>query len=252
MTANFEPHESPLKIEEDLVEKPDFQYMGKELENFAHARNWKSYVHSKVREYLVGDVLEVGAGIGGTTRALNDGTQRRWVCIEPDSGFAQRLRTSPPSRNCEVFEGMLSDLAANEQFDSILYMDVLEHIEADVAELALAAQHLRPNGTLLVLAPAYPWLYCEFDVAIGHFRRYTIDSLRAVFPQGMCELKSMYLDAFGVLASTGNLLFLHSANASESQMRFWDRVLVPISRFADGVIGHSFGRSVLGIWRKNP
>jgi SAM-dependent methyltransferase len=238
--------------EESLADMSDFQYMGSELEIFAHANHWKSYVQSQLRPYVVGDVLEVGAGIGGTTRALNDGTQRRWVCLEPDSAFAKRIRSRPHLQNCEVLVGMLPDLDDQEKFDAILYIDVLEHIKEDVAELVLAAQHLKTNGVIVVLAPAFPWLYTPFDAAIGHFRRYTRKSLRAVAPHGLREEKCIYLDAFGVLASAGNLLLLQAANASVGQMRFWDNCLVPISRFMDRAFAFFLGRSVLAIWRKTP
>ena len=134
----------------------DFQYMGSELEIFAHAKHWKSYVQSQLRPYLVGDVLEVGAGIGGTTRALNDGTQRRWVCLEPDAEFAKKIRSMNHVQNCEVVVGMLPDVSPQEKFDVILYIDVLEHIKEDAAELVLAAQHLKANGAIIVLAPAFP------------------------------------------------------------------------------------------------
>jgi SAM-dependent methyltransferase len=228
----------------------DFQYMGSELEIFAHASHWKSYVQSKLRFYLLGDVLEVGAGIGGTTQALNDGTQRRWVCLEPDSAFAKKIGSLPHLRNCEIIVGMLSDLDEQQKFDAILYIDVLEHIKEDKQELVLAARHLKKNGVIVVLAPAFPRLYTPFDAAIGHFRRYTRNSLRAVAPQDLIEEKCIYLDAFGVLASAGNLLFLHSANASAGQMRFWDNFLVPLSRLLDPILAFSLGRSVLAIWRK--
>jgi len=235
-----------------MPETPSFQYMGSELEIFAHASQWKSYVRSKLRPYLIGDILEVGAGIGGTTQALNDGTQRRWVCLEPDSAFAKKIGSLPHLRNCEIMVGMLPDLGAQENFDAILYVDVLEHIKEDKEELILAARHLKTNGVIVVLAPAFPWLYTPFDAAIGHFRRYTRKSLRAVAPQGLCEEKCIYLDAFGILASAGNLLFLQASNASAGQMRFWDNFLVPISRFMDRVFAFSLGRSVLAVWRKTP
>ena len=51
-------------------------YVGRELELFASAINWKRYVKAEIREYLIGDVLEIGAGIGSTTLALHDGTAR--------------------------------------------------------------------------------------------------------------------------------------------------------------------------------
>jgi SAM-dependent methyltransferase len=232
-----------------MPETSNFQYMGSELEIFAHASHWKSYVQSQLRPYLVGEVLEVGAGIGGTTRALNDGSQPRWVCLEPDAEFAKKIRSSNRVQNCEVLVGMLPDIDPREKFDAILYIDVLEHIKDDDAELVRAAQHLKTNGVIVVLAPAFPWLYTPFDAAIGHFRRYTRNSLRAVAPTELREEKCIYLDAFGVLASAGNLLFLQAANASEGQMRFWDNFLVPMSRFMDRVLAFSLGRSVLGIWR---
>ena len=243
-----------------MTEASSFQYMGSELEIFAHATHWKSYVQSKLRPYLVGDVLEVGAGIGGTTQALNNGTQSRWVCLEPDAEFAKKIASlaqirphlRPHLRNCEILVGMLPDVEAREKFDVILYIDVLEHIEKDAAELVLAAQHLKANGVIVVLAPAFPWLYTKFDAAIGHFRRYTRKSLRAVAPPGLREEKCIYLDACGVLASAGNMLFLQAAKASEGQMRFWDSFLVPISRFMDKILAFSLGRSVLAIWRKVP
>jgi SAM-dependent methyltransferase len=237
---------------ESLADMSDFQYMGSELEIFAHASHWKSYVQSQLRPYLVGDVLEVGAGIGGTTQALNDGTQRRWVCLEPDPAFAKKITSLPRLRNCEIVVGMIPHINPQEKFDVILYIDVLEHVKEDREELVLAAQHLKENGVIVVLAPAFPWLYTPFDAAIGHFRRYTRKSLRAVAPQGLREEKCIYLDAFGVLASAGNLLFLRAANASAGQMRFWDNYLVPISRFMDRVLVFSLGRSVLAIWRKKP
>lgn len=237
---------------ESFADMSDFQYMGSELEIFAHARHWKSYVLSQLRPYLIGDVLEVGAGIGGTTRALNDGTQRRWVCLEPDPAFAKKISSSPHLRNCEVRVGMLPDLGPQEIFDAILYIDVLEHIKEDKEELVLAARHLKANGVIVVLAPAFPWLYTPFDAAIGHFRRYTKNSLRAVAPQGLREEKCVYLDAFGILASAGNLVFLRASKASAGQMLFWDNCLVPISRIMDRVLAFSLGRSVLAIWRKTP
>jgi hypothetical protein len=147
---------------------------------------------------------------------------------------------------------MLPDFDPREKFDAILYIDVLEHIKEDAAELRHAAQLLKTNGVIVVLAPAFPWLYTPFDAAIGHFRRYTRNSLRGVAPLGLREEKCIYLDAFGVLASAGNLLFLQAANASAGQMRFWDNCLVPISRFMDRAIAFSLGRSVLAIWRKTP
>ena len=64
-------------------------YQGAELESFAHAQRWKRYVRSALHPYLEGDVLEPGAGIGETTRALRPGSRAAsWTCLEPDPDMA--------------------------------------------------------------------------------------------------------------------------------------------------------------------
>jgi SAM-dependent methyltransferase len=232
----------------------DFAYVGSELNLFAGATSWKSYVRLHLRPYLSGDVLEVGAGIGAATMTFYDGTQRRWVCLEPDRDLAEQIRSNLPTglSGCEVVVGTVSDLSPGEQFDSILYMDVLEHIEADAAELARAASHLKASGTLVILAPAHPWLFTAFDAAIGHYRRYTKNSLRSIAPAGLRETKCIYLDSAGLLASLGNKLFLRSPIPTKAQIQFWDRAMVPISRYTDRALNHAIGKSILGVWQKAP
>ncbi len=127
---------------------------------------------------------------------------------------------------------------------------MLEHIEDDRAELQLARSILAPGGHLLVVAPAHPYLYTPFDAAIGHFRRYRLESLRAVVPEGFEVVRLCYLDSVGFFASLANRLLLSEAHPSKRQILFWDRVLVPVSRLVDPLLGYRFGKSVLGIYRR--
>jgi len=230
----------------------EFSYAGTELDVFCYATNWKAYVRDKIRKYLVGRVLEPGAGIGAATQLLYDGTQERWVCLEPDQELARRIPVgslSKPER-CEVRTGTLADLEERERFHCIVYMDVLEHIEDDAGELARAAQHLETGGHLVVLSPALPSLYTEFDKAIGHYRRYTKASLRGVAPRGMKEEVCVYMDTLGALLSLGNRLVLHSATPTKNQIVFWDRTIVPVSRRLDRMVGFPIGRSILAVWKE--
>jgi SAM-dependent methyltransferase len=229
------------------------KYVGNELEIFAHAVNWKSYVRAKIQRFLRGQVLEVGAGIGTGTQEFYDGTQERWVCLEPDPNLAQQIpvKSFPNSDRCEVRVGTLAELGDGEFFDCIVYMDVLEHIEDDRGEAKRAVQHLKQEGYLVILSPALPYLYTQFDHAIGHFRRYGKRSLRAIAPQGVKEETCVYLDCVGALTSLGNRMLLHSSSPRRYQILLWDRVLVPISRVADMAIGHSVGRSILIVWKRS-
>ena len=229
-----------------------FTYVGSELDLFSTAVNWKSYLRGRIAPYLGEDVLEVGAGLGGTTRIFRRGTERRWVCLEPDALLAGRLEREVGSGSCEVRVGTLEDFDPSETFDTILYMDVLEHIEDDRGEVARAAGHLRAGGHLIAVSPAHQWLFTPFDAAIGHYRRYTKAGFGALASADLRTVELVYLDSVGLLASMANKLVLNSAMPSPAQIAFWDRVLVRMSRVVDPILGHSAGKSVLAVWRKSP
>jgi 2-polyprenyl-3-methyl-5-hydroxy-6-metoxy-1,4-benzoquinol methylase len=232
----------------------DYAYAGKELDVFSRATNWKAYFRSHLDRYLGDEVLEVGAGIGSTTRLLHQRKRKRWVCLEPDPGLAARLKDrlvadSVPAR-CEIVIGSLQDHLTKELFDSVIYIDVLEHIESDRDELQRAVRHLRPGGFLIVLSPAHQWLYTNFDREIGHYRRYSRAMLRAVTPPELLERKMIYLDSVGMLASLANRVVLKESMPSARQIAFWDNVLIPLSRALDPLLFHKVGKSVLGVWQK--
>jgi hypothetical protein len=231
-----------------------YTYVGTELDLFAAADNWKRYVYRQLGPYLGRDVLEVGAGHGATTRVLCQGGVDRWVCLEPDAVLADRLivaiGTGELPDCCQVRIGTLADVGELDRFETILYADVLEHIADDRAELVHAADRLLPHGHLIVLAPAHPWLFTPFDQAIGHYRRYTRNTLRAAAPKELALVRLAYLDAIGMLASLGNRVVLKSSMPSARQIAIWDRLMVPLSRLADPALGYTLGKSVLAVWRK--
>jgi SAM-dependent methyltransferase len=231
-----------------------YTYVGSELDLFAAARNWKSYFRDRIAPFLGSEVLEVGAGLGGTTRTLCRGSERRWVCLEPDPALASRLGGEIAAKRlpgcCEVRVGTLNDSSGSPEFDTVLYMDVLEHIEDDRAEVARAAALLRPGGHIVALSPAHQWLYSPFDRAIGHCRRYSRASFGALAGPGLERVRLDYLDSVGLLASLGNRVLLRSDMPKPSQIAFWDNVLVRASRFLDPILGHGVGKSVLAVWKK--
>jgi SAM-dependent methyltransferase len=232
----------------------DRPYEGKELELFAHARNWKKYWSGKIWPHLGKSMLEVGAGLGTNTPYLLGPGQERWVCLEPDGALTAQIPVTLAHHAqrgiVQTRTGFVRDLGANEKFDAILYIDVLEHIEDDRGEMRQAMAHVSPGGKIIVLSPAQPGLYTEFDRALGHYRRYTRATLRACTPPGAALAQIYALDSFGLMASVANKLLLHQSMPTAKQISFWDRCLVPISRVTDPLIGFSLGKSLIGVWQK--
>jgi SAM-dependent methyltransferase len=231
------------------------RYLGEELDLFIAAHAWRRYWAGHVAPCLGPRVLEVGAGLGSTTLALWRPGLEQWLAVEPDPDLAQRLESrlaplGPPAPR--VHRGTLATLPADARFDTALYIDVLEHLPDDAAEVARAARFLAPGGRLIALSPAHPWLFSPFDRAIGHLRRYTRRSLAAVVAGSLTVERAFHLDAGGALLSLGNRLLLRRRGPSAGQIAFWNRVVVPLSRVADPLLLHRLGRSVVVIARKPP
>jgi len=232
----------------------EFKYVGSELGLFADLWNWKAYWSRQVESFVRGDVLEVGAGIGSNTRFLDRGGVGRLVCLEPDADLHRRLLGNFGEAKlrcaCETVCGTLESLGGR-QFDTIIYIEVLEHIECDREELNRAASHLRPAGHLIVIAPAHQCVFSPFDVAVGHFRRYNRSMLRSLSPAGLRLERMRYLDCAGLVLSAANAFALRQSMPTKRQLQIWDRWGIPLSRVLDRLFFYSIGKTIMAVWAKD-
>ncbi len=227
-----------------------YSYVGTELELFIKAVNWKRYWSGKLRPFVHGSVLDVGAGLGATFDYLCDASAS-WTCLEPDAALCAQLaaRLAAHPRPPRVICGTLEQVPSELRFDTALYIDVLEHIEHDAEQVEAVARKLNPGGSLVVLSPALPFLYSPFDESLGHFRRYTRRSLAAVASPSLVLRDWFFLDGLGVLAS----LFARVAKRRQptpAQIEIWDKTLLPVSRVSDALTSRLFGRSIVMVWTK--
>ena len=231
----------------------EFIYKGSELDLFLLATNWKNYWFSIISPLIGQSVLEVGAGIGTTAKLFSDAKVKKWIAIEPDLSLVNRIKkdfeyTKYPN-NFEIHAKTSKSFSSKYKFDTILYIDVLEHIKDDKDELDIISKLLIPGGRIIILSPAHNFLYSPFDLSIGHFRRYNRKSLLAVKPKGFKVEKIYYLDSVGMLASLGNKLFLKSKLPSTRQIQFWDKGLIPISCILDRLVLHMIGKTIIGVFQ---
>ena len=230
-----------------------FTYVGSELELFAEAINWKKYWSSKIHPHIHGDVLEVGAGLGTNTPYLAN-RAKTWTSLEPDPALVSQMKADQGligHPHLQIVQGTLSDLSPDQLFDTIVYIDVLEHIEDDVREFELASQHLRVGGRLVILAPAHQSLYSAFDQGVGHYRRYNAADFRSRFAsRGMEVSQIFYLDSIGLAVSLANRILLRQSLPTKRQVLTWSRLLIPVSKIVDPLSGRRFGKTVVGIWQR--
>ena len=233
----------------------EFEYSGSELTVFSGAKNWKSYWKSRINKFVQGDVLDVGAGIGSTAELfINDMRLNSWLFLEPDrhlaSEIASKIKANIFLEKYSVLNYLTANLKTDKRFNTILYIDVLEHIEDDYSELEYASNLLSDAGYVVILVPAHKILFSNFDKQVGHFRRYSKSSLKQAIPPSLQIVKIEYLDSVGVLASLASKFIFKGGNPSSFQVKIWDTIFVPLSRILDPIIFHIAGKSIVCVLKK--
>jgi SAM-dependent methyltransferase len=226
-------------------------YPGRELEAMAFAVNYHRWIVDEIAPFLGRRVAEVGAGIGSVSALLLDQPIERLDAYEPSANmFAQlaaRLAQEPRARAVNAFFG---SGAAADAFDSVAYINVLEHIVDDRGELARAFERLRPGGHLLVFVPALGWLYSDFDRRIGHARRYSRRGLGDLARSAGFEvLRSKYFDLAGVVPWLVNFVLLRRGLGAGS-VALYDRLVVPAMRRVEGLVAPPLGKNLLMVARR--
>ena len=139
----------------------------------------------------------------------------------------------------------------NETFDTILYLSVLEHIEDDSTAVSECMRILRPNGHLLVLVPALPFLFSDLDAAVGHYRRYTKDGLSSTFESASFSIElHSYFDFLGifpwwVLNTLGGAITFNP-----KLVNVYDLVFVPITRWLEERINPPVGKNLITVGKR--
>jgi 2-polyprenyl-3-methyl-5-hydroxy-6-metoxy-1,4-benzoquinol methylase len=227
-----------------------------DLERLGTAKHFFDWVLGEFHPYLRGRVLEVGAGLGTITRKLLDGyPDIDIVCLEPAENLFDELSAyAALAPRVIAHRQTLADYEVHpeERFDAVLYLNVLEHIADDAAELRLAAAALRPRGTVLVFGPALEWLYSELDYRAGHYRRYSLRRLRRLAAAAGLEVVSArYFDVLGVLPYLAVYRVLRRDDITGSTMWAYDRVAVPLSRLVQRALpAPPLGKNVVLVARK--
>jgi len=139
-----------------------------------------------------GRILDLGCGLGGVLRDFEPGA----ACFGTDrSAYALRVCRNK-GRAAFVRADLLSPPFRAGSFDTVVALDVIEHLEDDVAFLRAAAALLTPGARLVVAAPAFDLLWSQHDVTFQHHRRYTARSLRAAIEAAGLEAERItYLHA---------------------------------------------------------
>ena len=221
-----------------------------ELEFFDAAKNWRKYQFENILKYINFSVLEVGPGTGNNVQYYKDRASEITL-LEINKRLASSLKSKFEEDKKITIQN--SDIHSQERkFDTILYMDVLEHIEDDKKEINRALEQLKPGGNLIFFVPAYQFLYSDFDKAVGHVKRYNKHfflSFKKDEKISIIELKYFYSVGF-FMAVLNKLFNKKTKKTIRLGVKIWDK-LIFFSKIMDLILLNKFGKSLLCVIKKN-
>jgi len=220
-----------------------------------HASNYSSWILESFRPYIGRRVLEVGLGHGALRAMLPPLDE--YVGIDLDAEAIDDARFKYPADTyivADISTPGLRDRIGMDDFDTVLCLNVLEHVEDDASALAQLLSVLRPGGHLSLFVPAFPALYSDMDRMAGHCRRYTRAAIGRLATEKRADLVvNRYFNAIGGVGWWLNKLGRHQSLDDPSvnrQIELFDRWLVPLSRRVDRVTSSFFGQSIVCVFQK--
>ena len=233
-------------------------YIGKDLEAMSVTVNYQNWIIEQFKPFIGKHVVEVGAGTGSISAMLLAENPQTLALVEPSDMFQQleqnigRIETNTEvSFHHSIFLAAGAEIVAKQRPDTIVYVNVLEHIEDDQKELDAIYECLESGGHALIFVPALMALYGEFDRKIGHFRRYSkIELEEKCRSAGFEIVHSKYFDLAGVIPWFVKYRLLRSDSLGSAAVKIYDKLVVPIAKPFERLIRIPVGKNVLMAVRK--
>ncbi len=226
-------------------------YFGKDLEAMSFAVNYHKWILSEFKPYIGNHVAEVGAGVGNFSKLLLEGNIKSLIAFEPSDNMYPLLKKAlRGDKRSNAINAFFGQEKISKRFDTVIYVNVLEHIKDDASELVYAYDALVAGGHLLIFVPALSWLYSNLDRDVGHFRRYTKSNLKMLVQEaGFTVVEARYFDVAGIIPWYINFRLLNNSISSGS-VSLYDHLVVPLMRRIERFLHPPIGKNVLLIARK--
>jgi SAM-dependent methyltransferase len=229
-----------------------------DLHQMQQARRYTDWIARQILAHCGTRVLEVGAGIGNITRRLL--RHAEYVCaLEPNPACFENLQrdfAGVPNFECRPWriEDCSAEFAAARRIDTIVCVNVLEHVHAELDTLKRFRRMLPASaGRLLLVVPAVPAAYGTIDAALGHYRRYSRSHLRSVLLDAGFSIDSIrYLNLIGLIAWFFNARIARRVQQSDSQIKVFDTLIVPWSSRLEQLVPPPIGQSLVAAAHAGP
>ena len=230
--------------------KKQKNYTAWELILFDKANIFRDYQFNFLKYNITGKVCEVGPGHGVICDRYIKLSKKISLYEQSKKLFEFLKKKYRTSNKVRVYNKYLKP--TKKKYDTILYLDVLEHIKQPKKELKNVFRSLKKGGKLILTVPAYQHLFSQFDKDVGHYRRYTMKKfLNEMNGIKYNNLKNYYIDTIGYFLSLSAKIFMKKDYKSnfDKKIRIWN-FLIHISKILDFITMYSFGKTLIIIVQK--
>jgi glycosyltransferase involved in cell wall biosynthesis len=223
------------------------------LQKMKKLRRYNQWIFLKFQPFLGRRVLEIGSGTGNITKFLLD--RELVIATDVEPKYVTLLKNTFEKYRKFMIEhldisGPGMERYRSDRIDSIIFFNVLEHIERDDTALKKFFDLLEPSGRLLLLVPSHPWLYGSLDKHLGHHRRYGKKELKNKLEAVGFKIVSMkYFNRIGILGWFLNSKILRRKELPSFQLRIYN-LLVPLLKL-EKFFPLPFGTSLLAVAEKS-
>ncbi len=228
---------------------PPHIYKGHDLEILADLPNYYGWILEIFRPWVCGRTMEIGCGIGTISKEIFQDAEEL-ILVEPSDHLTKLLPENiANSRKVSIYNEMLETRLpkmADAHCDSIIMVNVLEHIEDDGGALESLFRVLKPGGRLLLFVPALQFLFSELDRQHGHFRRYHLSPLEyKLQTHGFKIRKKRYFDLAGVLPWWLINTLGKKTDFNPAMAGVYDRYFVPVTKYIERWIAPPLGKNII-------
>lgn len=222
------------------------------------APNYAKWIYEFIYPYIGNTILEVGAGCGTISTILLSKTNCQLVALEPSKKMfdilLNTIKDYLDNNRVNAIHGSLreaSNKLRGKVFDTVIYINVLEHIDRDSYEINMAKEFLVEGGSIAIFSPALPSLYGQFDKNVGHYRRYRLSQLISlVESSGLKVVEARYTDIIGMVLWWIKYRLFGSSELELRSVKIFDKLIVPINRAIEKILRVPIGKSILVIARR--
>jgi len=211
--------------------------------------NYNNWVFGMFKKYVGKRIVDIGSGYGTFINYIKD--REYIISVEPSKYCYEHLKkTFSDNKNIRIINGDLNDDTAKElsakNIDTVICLNVLEHIENDRKTIQNINKCLKPGGKFILYVPALSFIYGTLDESLGHYRRYNKKALeKMIESNGFKIISSRYMNFLGAFSWFVYSKILRKRMPAEKRIIFYDKYLVPILSMIESIVRMPFGQSLL-------